>query len=515
IRVGTTYSPVVGDFLKLIKSHSVLRSKRYVSPKAFDNAICDFKTKLNNRWNINTTSLGIRQSLNHLKKHNPNILNDLKHNQKLVKLLREKYKCENNDDMPKKEISKPKKRKMNNISKSMDSSTLKSLESSEENKVDKLDSEDVTIISDNNDNDSDSNNENENNDNDDDECSDIEDDDNDDDEDEDENDEEFNEYNNVSVSEDCENDTIITDHNYGQQNLSYTCDKCSASYKTEKKLKKHIFIEHNIGDNPYKCSGCNKLFRNAHNFRTHSILCLNRGQKYICHICGKYYSRFSIRHHMQLHQKPKFECKLCPKKYHKPYLFKEHMKTHKQARDNICEYCGKGYNTRKSLAVHRKVQHNLTFKCDICNLKLSSDAAVVRHKQYMHLALEGTNEELEERTKFNRYPKIIDPETKKKRYFCELCENTYANCSSLLSHRRNIHKIKPNKKNMYRKTVLRKWNKQKAASLQNSAKEETDEYIPHDEYQYIEMKEDDDIILEETEGDESFNLLDEYFELID
>ncbi|XP_037953814.1 protein suppressor of hairy wing-like isoform X2 [Teleopsis dalmanni] len=247
------------------------------------------------------------------------------------------------------------------------------------------------------------------------------------------------------LTSDNDNSNNNDAHNYISLDLNYISEE-------EQILKD----SQNIEPKSKQCRGCLQRFKSLSLLRRHRFFCKNKSKKVACHLCGKYFSRVYILTHIKLHEQPQFKCNECPKKFYLKYVYEEHVKTHNKVFHHVCEYCGKVSKTAKAMAEHRKYAHLKVCKCDICDLKLSSLSAINRHKKFMHLALEGTNDELEDRLKNKKYPKVFDTKTKKNRYVCDVCSNTYASCSALLSHRRNLHSLKPSGLKILKKTNYKK-----------------------------------------------------------
>lgn len=98
--------------------------------------------------------------------------------------------------------------------------------------------------------------------------------------------------------------------------MVYYCPvkECERSFLLETQLKQHIAVHH-VGENPYKCSHCEKAFKALEHFNRH--LTVHNGVRFPCPDCDKTFSRKTyLTIHARKHAglKP-FHCCMCGRSF--------------------------------------------------------------------------------------------------------------------------------------------------------------------------------------------------------
>lgn len=104
-----------------------------------------------------------------------------------------------------------------------------------------------------------------------------------------------------------------------------------------------------------------------------------KSKVFICSICGKpFTSGQSLRLHEQKHGDRRYECVKCGKLFlHKTDLTRHIGYVHNTAEMlNVCDICGKEYNHKKSLHLHKRTHTDpKSIVCKICGRKCSRECA--------------------------------------------------------------------------------------------------------------------------------------------
>ncbi|XP_024913138.1 zinc finger protein 14-like isoform X3 [Cynoglossus semilaevis] len=177
-----------------------------------------------------------------------------------------------------------------------------------------------------------------------------------------------------------------------------TCPVCNKTFLRAAAMRRHQEIHSANRDLKYKCTGCDKRFRdqydmNRHTMRVHEKEELGNSSKEDssgdpttsemsenknCSLCGKYFARqVDMERHMQSHSEDRpYKCPYCEKKFKNPYVLKRHQK-------EICKSQDLKRTRRKDL-----LESNPQFSweslmegkvCPICNRVLPCTADIAKH----------------------------------------------------------------------------------------------------------------------------------------
>ena len=110
------------------------------------------------------------------------------------------------------------------------------------------------------------------------------------------------------------------------------------------------------GQKKYKCSTCNRTFRQKAHLNSHMLT--HTGEKKIqCNYCDKQFARQSdCKIHEYQHTKERmYTCDVCKKVFFKTQTFKRHQKVHTGERNYMCNKCFKGFHTKYHRDRHLKI----------------------------------------------------------------------------------------------------------------------------------------------------------------
>jgi len=135
------------------------------------------------------------------------------------------------------------------------------------------------------------------------------------------------------------------------------------------------------GSHPYKCTFCDKRFKqvghaNLHE-RTHT-----GDKKYICSYCQKKFNQLShLKDHERIHtgEKP-FVCDMCGKCFGYNSALKSHKKIHTGEKTYKCGFCEKSFNQLGNLRTHERLHTGeLKFMCSECGKCYNTRSNLGRH----------------------------------------------------------------------------------------------------------------------------------------
>uniref|UniRef100_A0A3Q4MM18 C2H2-type domain-containing protein n=1 Tax=Neolamprologus brichardi TaxID=32507 RepID=A0A3Q4MM18_NEOBR len=267
-----------------------------------------------------------------------------------------------------------------------------------------------------------------------------------------------------------------------------TCPVCNKTFLRAAAMRRHQEIHDANRDLKYKCTSCDKRFRDHYDMNRHTMRVHERGEMYNsgkeedsgdpstsemsedrnCSFCGKYFARrVDMERHMKSHSEDRpYKCSFCEKKFKNPYVLKRHQKeicktsdvsmegkvcpicsrilpctadiakhlrSHSEERPFICVTCEKGFKSSNCLTVHqRKHTGEKPFLCWQCGKCYRSASELTVHM--------GTHSEERpwactqcDMTSLKRHELI---HTGERPHQCTVCGKTFLTANELRLHNR-------------------------------------------------------------------------------
>ncbi|KAI1899371.1 hypothetical protein AGOR_G00061090 [Albula goreensis] len=123
--------------------------------------------------------------------------------------------------------------------------------------------------------------------------------------------------------------TINEDGSLGlQASKSHVCEHCSAAFRTNYHLQRHVFIH--TGEKPFQCNQCDMRFI----------------QKYL------------LQRHEKIHTGDKpFRCDECGMRFIQKYHMQRHKRTHSGEKPYQCDYCHQYFSRTDRVLKHKRMCH--------------------------------------------------------------------------------------------------------------------------------------------------------------
>lgn len=179
-------------------------------------------------------------------------------------------------------------------------------------------------------------------------------------------------------------------HQPKAQTCLLTCDLCGKNFSYLRNLKLHLLRHRkNEPELQPKCDQCGRTFKTNRGYKIHrENIHGNENVKYTCSKCSEVFTiRKKFQIHMSTHE-PEQPCEYCGVLLPPGYLFNEHIKKH-QKKLTQCPYpeCGKLLARGSYLSYHIETMHKVqtTFhECKLCGTQYNLAKKLIRHMYRQH-----------------------------------------------------------------------------------------------------------------------------------
>lgn len=132
----------------------------------------------------------------------------------------------------------------------------------------------------------------------------------------------------------------------------YSCAACGLAFADGGNLARHARARH-ARLRPHACPHCRRAFARRSHLRDH-LDSHRDARDYVCDVCGKASkSSAALRMHARTHDVRRFECMECGSKFKRNAELKAHVTVHTGEKAHLCG-CGRAFRLRSQLTAHAR-----------------------------------------------------------------------------------------------------------------------------------------------------------------
>ncbi|XP_026482424.1 zinc finger protein 595-like [Ctenocephalides felis] len=162
----------------------------------------------------------------------------------------------------------------------------------------------------------------------------------------------------------------------------------------------------------------------------------------ICEICGKSFdTMIGLKGHIKRHADLRpYKCKLCTKAFKESGSLKIHMRNHTGERPYTCEFCSSSFTQKCILKNHvRSHTQETPFKCDLCGRCFTARSNLAKHKTGHRNERKYSCTLCKASFNFNAgLKKHLLTHSEERPFTCEVCNKSFKRKTNLTIHMR-IH----------------------------------------------------------------------------
>jgi len=175
----------------------------------------------------------------------------------------------------------------------------------------------------------------------------------------------------------------------GIKNSFCTEEGCGKAFRNKSEVQDHINVVHKKIKN-FICHLCSHPFPYKKNLRLHMALKHDdTNENIMCPKCGDVFgSKIKLSAHMAYKHRKNvkiLQCSYCDYKTHQTGYMKIHERAHRGEKPEICQWCGSGFNCKKTLKDHERLHTGeKPFVCPVCEKGYAQRSNLRLHVRSSH-----------------------------------------------------------------------------------------------------------------------------------
>uniref|UniRef100_A0A1B6KWC2 Protein krueppel n=1 Tax=Graphocephala atropunctata TaxID=36148 RepID=A0A1B6KWC2_9HEMI len=229
----------------------------------------------------------------------------------------------------------------------------------------------------------------------------------------------------------------LTDHLKTKH--GHKCKTCNKVFYSQQKLDRHIGYKHNTST---ECHVCGKRLKSVHCRVMHEMIHDPRKPE-ICYVCGAVLkNKSSFIQHMKIHEDETFQCDACGKLLNTARALRRHKRFHLpqyKEKTFLCQYCPKKFLEKNTLDKHLFVHcTEILFRCEFCGSGFNHKRSFVQHLRRRE-TLGGVCPRKKKKRDANLKTSVAKKQTAPKtteNLECDICQRKFIKAANLRRHKR-------------------------------------------------------------------------------